>query len=87
MRSSASSIRSSLSLDSELPLWIKKEVSHAKRGNRRRRSAAPPKWRAASRNPSPTAEKARCPGEIPLHYPAVRQEHEATLGFFVLYDL
>jgi hypothetical protein len=31
MRSSVSSMRSSLSLDSELPLWINKEVSHAKK--------------------------------------------------------
>jgi hypothetical protein len=31
MRPSASSMRSSLSLDSELPLWIRNEVSQAKK--------------------------------------------------------
>ncbi len=31
MRSSASSMRSSLSLDSELPLWIRKDASYTKK--------------------------------------------------------
>jgi hypothetical protein len=31
MRSSASSMRSSLSLDSELPLWTRKDASHTRK--------------------------------------------------------
>ena len=44
------------------------------RGKRRRQSAAQPKWRAASRNPSPAAEIA-----MPMRNPAPLPNHNAPV--------